>query len=233
MSATTFQHRHHPENAAWRKPHSRARVRTTEHAVKASALVGENEHRAPQIGFTGRYLDKETGLWYFNARYYSGSLGRFIERDPNMTLPWTEMNKQYKHRLGERRQLVGWMPVSLDGYQDGMLLYAAHFVPNATDPTGMTPCMREDGNSLAGLDCCINKCLMWWSATTVGAWCAIPGLISAVPGSPAKAPYLTTGLFRKVMNRASVCCVGWLAGILIGCEAKCLGTNAGYDGLVP
>ena len=35
-----------------------------------------------QVGFTGRYEDKETKLLYFRARYYSGSLGRFIGRDP-------------------------------------------------------------------------------------------------------------------------------------------------------
>ena len=33
-------------------------------------------------GFTGRYLDTESDLWYFRARYFSDELGRFISRDP-------------------------------------------------------------------------------------------------------------------------------------------------------
>jgi RHS repeat-associated protein len=33
------------------------------------------------VGFTGRTLDEETGLWYFRSRMYSDKLGRFIGRD--------------------------------------------------------------------------------------------------------------------------------------------------------
>jgi RHS repeat-associated protein len=32
--------------------------------------------------FTGREYDGETGNYYYGARYYSPSIGRFISRDP-------------------------------------------------------------------------------------------------------------------------------------------------------
>jgi RHS repeat-associated protein len=34
------------------------------------------------IRYTGRYLDAETGLYFYRARYYSTSLGRFLQTDP-------------------------------------------------------------------------------------------------------------------------------------------------------
>ena len=42
-----------------------------------SASLAGNPYR-----FTGRRLDPETGLYYYRARYYSASLGRFMQNDP-------------------------------------------------------------------------------------------------------------------------------------------------------
>jgi RHS repeat-associated protein len=36
--------------------------------------------------YTGRELDPETGLYYYRARYYDPSLGRFLQEDPLFTL---------------------------------------------------------------------------------------------------------------------------------------------------
>ena len=43
---------------------------------RASSAYGQN------FGFTGRYHDMESDLYYFRARYYDAEQGRFISRDP-------------------------------------------------------------------------------------------------------------------------------------------------------
>jgi RHS repeat-associated protein len=40
---------------------------------------GELAHAAK---FTGKDLDEDTGLYYFNARWYDSEVGRFVEEDP-------------------------------------------------------------------------------------------------------------------------------------------------------
>ena len=40
---------------------------------------GTEEHQGK---FTGKDFDEETGLYYFNARWYDPELGRFISVDP-------------------------------------------------------------------------------------------------------------------------------------------------------
>ena len=47
-----------------------------------SVTFSSSQEPLQDYGYTGRRIDKETGLMYFRARYYSPELGRFISRDP-------------------------------------------------------------------------------------------------------------------------------------------------------
>jgi len=101
--------------------------------VRASSLYGN------QRGFTGYYLDNESGLYYARERMYSSTLGRFIERDP-----W---------RLNTSTATTG------DGYRDGISLYCAYFVPGKDDPSGMETCY---GNLPIKGGVCCNCILLYY-----------------------------------------------------------------------
>jgi RHS repeat-associated protein len=45
-------------------------------------LVHENGTVSFKASFTGKQIDEDTGLYYFNARWYDADLGRFVTEDP-------------------------------------------------------------------------------------------------------------------------------------------------------
>jgi RHS repeat-associated protein len=45
-------------------------------------LVHENGTVSFKASFTGKQVDADTGLYYFNARWYDAELGRFVTEDP-------------------------------------------------------------------------------------------------------------------------------------------------------
>ena len=67
-----------------------------------------NDHSDQPWGYTGRRYDQESGLYYYRARYYNPSLGRFISADP----------------IGYDDQM-------------NMYAYVANSPMNFTDPSGM------------------------------------------------------------------------------------------------
>jgi RHS repeat-associated protein len=119
--------------------------------VRAASSYGN------QYGFTGRYQDKETGLWYFRARYYSGSLGRFVSRDDYSAVwdslgaspIWSHGISDFKGKLWSnvffmpKKQVVG------AGYPDGYNAYSTYFIPNKVDPTGRVAGLAECGKAIS------------------------------------------------------------------------------------
>jgi RHS repeat-associated protein len=53
------------------------------------SVTGELAHAAK---FTGKDLDEDTGLYYFNARWYDSEVGRFVTADTYTFLPGDERN---------------------------------------------------------------------------------------------------------------------------------------------
>jgi RHS repeat-associated protein len=56
-------------------------VQGIEYRGHGQVAAGDVNHPNP-ITFTGRWFDKETGLYYYRARYYNPYIGRFLQTDP-------------------------------------------------------------------------------------------------------------------------------------------------------
>jgi RHS repeat-associated protein len=52
-----------------------------EYSIYGQVASSDPNHPNPFL-FTGREFDKETGLYYYRARYYNATIGRFLQTDP-------------------------------------------------------------------------------------------------------------------------------------------------------
>ena len=93
-------------------------VEVYEYAVYGQ--VGASDPNHPnRFMFTGREFDKETGLYYYRARYYNPEIGRFLQTDPGSVMtagmnlyryctnnPWNSTDPfgldDFNHRTGAR-----------------------------------------------------------------------------------------------------------------------------------
>lgn len=129
-------------------------------AVRSKSAVGFDR------SLTGYIRDDETGLLHARERMFSPTLGRFISRDRanqraaklggNHRPDGFDVSSQVGFRFSDENQVrvkaTGYLrrgtmfvPAAGDGYQDGMNLYFAYFLPNDLDPTGNTiwVCIRK------------------------------------------------------------------------------------------
>ena len=113
---------------------------------------------ANAVGFTGRSLDVETGLWYFRSRYLSPALGRFIGRDPLHAREnllgqglWTWFVVDgFVPTVGVPRQmavadgpnLFGSDPIRDVGIEENLYVYAKCSPGSRVDPSGLDSALK-------------------------------------------------------------------------------------------
>ena len=131
--------------------------------------------------YTGRFHDVETGLYYYRARHYHPSLGRFVQRDPD-----GQLTRSVEFSRAWPATGVAIAPSVLqtlwadEQYRDGAHLY--QYVRTnpltGTDPTGLRRRRCTDGCRDPGTVSfcfCINRCRIHGSCAATLVQCLAPG----------------------------------------------------------
>jgi|GEM_PF-2111260 len=95
-----------------------------------SALAYGTDYR-----FTGKPLDRQTDLYYFNQRYYDPKVGRFIQPDPLANFLATP---DLQKRTGQKLEDVLANPQRLNSYS-----YSLNNPVNVIDPSGEAPIVSQ------------------------------------------------------------------------------------------
>lgn len=93
-------------------------INQTSYSAFGKIIAQTDPAKSDRYTFTGREYDKETGLYYYRARYYDPDLGSFISQDP----------------------------IGFDAGDTNLKRYVGNGPGNATDPTGTQ--IVEYGNTL-------------------------------------------------------------------------------------
>lgn len=88
--------------------------------------------------FTGREFDQDTGLYYYRARHYDPSVGRFIQRDPIQFAGGDVNLYGYVDSVGKPIQ-----------FSANLYHYAFNNPINLKDPSGLDPYGRGGNNSFS------------------------------------------------------------------------------------
>lgn len=114
--------------------------------------------------FTGRRWDEETGLYYYRARYYSSTIGRFLQHDP---LGYKDSMNMYEYVRGNPINLVdpfGKENTGICMYEDCSLTERR---TNTDENSHATTTCIYSCNTVKPRCCKGNTCPAWFDDVTV------------------------------------------------------------------